>query len=155
MLDALNSCGVELEEGPGWISASLSSRPKPTDLTCLPYPGFPTDLQAQMMVLLSAAEGKSRLRDAVFPERFAHVTELNKMGAAIERNGNEAVMTGRASLHGRRVRATDLRASAALVLAGLAAEGRTVIEGAHHVDRGYERLDHKLHVLGARLWRRH
>ena len=154
VLDALQACGAKTEEGPGWVSASLDKRPRAMELSCLPYPGFPTDLQAQMVVLLSGAEGESRLKDAVFPERFAHVVELNKMGATVERIGDQASIRGGANLRGRRVRATDLRASAALVLAGLAAGGRTIIEGASHIDRGYERLDEKLQTLGARLWRK-
>ena len=118
-----------------------------------PYPGFPTDLQAQWTALMSVAEGASRVQDRVFPGRFLHVAELNRFGAKIACDHGAATIAGVARLSGARVTACDLRASAALVLAGLAAEGRTTVDHVHHLDRGYQRLDNKLRQLGARIER--
>ena len=123
------------------------------DLETLPFPGFPTDMQAQFMALLALAEGNSVIRETVFENRLRHVSELNRMGADIRIKGNSAIVRGVPFLTGAPVQATDLRASAALVLAGLAAKGKTVIQGLHHLDRGYDDLEGKLRKLGARLER--
>jgi UDP-N-acetylglucosamine 1-carboxyvinyltransferase len=124
-----------------------------TDIETLPYPGFPTDMQAQFMALLTLSEGDSTITETVFENRLRHVAELNRMGADIRVKGNIALVRGVPLLSGAPVVATDLRASAALVLAGLAAKGKTTIQGLHHLDRGYEKLETKLLSLGARLQR--
>lgn len=124
-----------------------------TDIETMPYPGFPTDMQAQFMALLTLSEGDSMIAETVFENRLRHVAELNRMGADIRVKGNIAVVRGVPLLSGAPVVATDLRASAALVLAGLAAKGKTTIQGLHHLDRGYEKLETKLLSLGARLER--
>jgi UDP-N-acetylglucosamine 1-carboxyvinyltransferase len=124
-----------------------------TDIETLPYPGFPTDMQAQFMALLTLSEGNSVVKETVFENRLQHVAELCRMGANIRLKGNIAVVTGVPTLSGAPVTATDLRASAALVLAGLAAQGETQIKGLHHLDRGYDRIEHKLRQLGANIYR--
>jgi UDP-N-acetylglucosamine 1-carboxyvinyltransferase len=124
-----------------------------TDIETLPYPGFPTDMQAQFMALLTLSEGDSVITETVFENRLRHVAELNRMGADIRVKGNHAIIRGVPRLSGAPVVATDLRASAALVLAALAAEGKTTIQGLHHLDRGYEDLGGKLLKLGAKLQR--
>lgn len=126
---------------------------KATDIETLPYPGFPTDMQAPFMSLLSISEGNSIISETIFENRFRHVAELNRMGADIRVKGNHAVIRGVPSLSGAPVMATDLRASAALVVAGLAAEGTTIVQGLHHLDRGYENIESKLQQLGANLQR--
>ncbi len=123
------------------------------DIETLPYPGFPTDMQAQFMALLALSEGDSLITETVFENRLRHVAELNRMGADIRVKGNNAIIRGVPMLSGAPVVATDLRASAALVLAALAAKGKTTIQGLHHLDRGYEKLEVKLHSLGAKLER--
>ena len=124
-----------------------------TDIETLPYPGFPTDMQAQFMALLTRSDGDSVISETVFENRLRHVAELNRMGADIRLKGNIAIVRGVPFLSGAPVVATDLRASAALVLAGLAAQGKTTIKGLHHLDRGYEQLEAKLQKLGAQLQR--
>ncbi|HEY9659791.1 MAG TPA: UDP-N-acetylglucosamine 1-carboxyvinyltransferase, partial [Allocoleopsis sp.] len=124
-----------------------------TDIKTLPYPGFPTDMQAQFMALLTLSEGDSVITETVFENRLRHVAELNRMGADIRVKGNIAIVRGVPMLSGAPVLATDLRASAALVLAGLAAEGTTIIRGLQHLDRGYDNLEGKLKQLGAKLER--
>lgn len=124
-----------------------------TDIETLPYPGFPTDMQAQFMALLTLSEGDSVITETVFENRLRHVAELNRMGADIRVKGNHAIIRGVPMLSGAPVMATDLRASAALVLAGLAAEGKTTISGLHHLDRGYDRIEAKLQKLGAKIQR--
>ncbi len=126
---------------------------KATDIETLPYPGFPTDMQAQFMALMSVSQGNSVITETVFENRLRHVAELQRMGANIKVKGNHALIQGVPMLSGAPVMATDLRASAALVLAGLAAEGQTVVRGLHHLDRGYENLEVKLQGLGAKLQR--
>ncbi len=123
-----------------WVDQPL----RPVDCLALPYPGFPTDLQAQLTALLCLVPGKSLVTDKVFPSRFMHVSELLRMGADIRRDGENAVITGVPQLSGAHVMASDLRASAALVLAGLAAQGETVVHRIYHLDRGYESLESKL-----------
>jgi len=130
-----------------------SPRYRHTHIETLPYPGFPTDMQAQFMALLTLSEGNSTVKETVFENRLQHVAELCRMGANIKLQGNIAVITGVSSLSGAPVMATDLRASAALVLAGLAAEGETQMQGLHHLDRGYDQLETKLRNLGANLYR--
>ncbi|MDB9525031.1 UDP-N-acetylglucosamine 1-carboxyvinyltransferase [Oscillatoria sp. CS-180] len=125
----------------------------PTDIQTLPYPGFPTDMQAQFMALMTLSNGNSLITETVFENRLRHVAEFNRMGANIRVNGNCAVVQGSSILSGAPVMATDLRASAALVLAGLGAHGTTVMSGLHHLDRGYERLERKLTQAGARITR--
>ena len=122
--------------------------------TTQPYPGFPTDLQAQMMAILCLANGNSIITEKIYPERFMHVAELGRMGANILADGSTAVVRGVPSYQGAPVMASDLRASAALVLAGLAAQGRTTVSRVYHLDRGYQRLEDKLTSLGARITRR-
>jgi UDP-N-acetylglucosamine 1-carboxyvinyltransferase len=126
---------------------------KATDIETLPYPGFPTDMQAQLMALLTVCEGNSIITETVFENRLGHVAELNRMGADIRIKGNHAIIKGVPQLSGAPVMATDLRASAALVLAGLAAKGKTIVQGLHHLDRGYDDLEGKLRQLGAKIQR--
>ena len=125
----------------------------PVDIDTDVYPGFPTDMQAQIMVLLSLAEGSAVVRENIFENRFQHVKELNKMGADIEVRGRSAFIKGVKSLFGAEVFSTDLRASASLVLAGLVAQGTTIVRDVYHLDRGYERLEEKLRALGASVER--
>ena len=126
---------------------------KAVDLETLPYPGFPTDIQAQFMALLSMSEGNSSVTETVFENRMGHAAELNRMGADIRVKGNHAIIRGVPRLSGAPVMSTDLRASAALILAGLAAEGTTIVQGLHHLDRGYENIEGKLRQLGANIQR--
>jgi UDP-N-acetylglucosamine 1-carboxyvinyltransferase len=126
---------------------------RPIELAALPYPGVPTDVQAQFMALACVASGRSTVRDCVFPERFRHVDQLRRFGAQIDHSGDRAVIDGVVRLRGASVTACDLRASAALVLAGLAAEGETLVRRIHHLDRGYQRLEEKLSRLGADIER--
>ena len=153
VLDALTEGGVEISLVPGGVAAGVSRRGRPLHITARPYPGIPTDLQAQFMALTCVADGRSTIRDAVFPDRLMHVAELNRLGARIRRRGATAEVDGVSRLSGATIMASDLRASAALVLAGLAAKGETVVRRVYHLDRGYERLEHKLAHLGARIVR--
>ena len=134
------------------VKVSQRSRPVAENIATLPYPGFPTDLQAQYMAMMSIAKGTSVITERIYPDRFMHVPELNRMGANIKREGPYAVVQGVKALKGAPVMASDLRASAALVLAGLCAEGRTDISRIYHLERGYERLEEKLSNLGVKLW---
>ena len=152
--DILPLPGVVLETGPTWVRARGPERPRPADVTTSPFPGFPTDMQAQVMTLLGLADGQSRVTETIFENRFMHVAELARMGARIETDGAIAVIRGVPCYQGAPVMASDLRASAALVLAGLAAHGTTVVSRVYHLDRGYERLEAKLGGLGARIERR-
>jgi UDP-N-acetylglucosamine 1-carboxyvinyltransferase len=150
VLEALRSTGVEISCGETNIRVASRKRSfRPVDVVTEPYPGFPTDMQAQFMVLLSQADGRSVVQETIFENRFMHVGELARMGARIDLEGHEAVVTGPSSLSGAKVMATDLRASACLVLAALAAEGESIIDRVYHLDRGYERLEEKLQKLGA------
>jgi UDP-N-acetylglucosamine 1-carboxyvinyltransferase len=153
VLEALAAIGLDLACGHDKITVHAGSRPRPYDLIARPYPGIPTDLQAQFMALLSLADGASVIADDVFPDRALHIAELNRFGASIERREKIAVASGVHRLTGAEVAATDLRASAALIIAGLAATGETVVHGVHHLDRGYERLEVKLADLGAQVVR--
>ncbi|MBN1794569.1 MAG: UDP-N-acetylglucosamine 1-carboxyvinyltransferase [Candidatus Omnitrophica bacterium] len=153
ILDILKEAGVSVKMHNGEISVRRVRRLRPSDVTTLPYPGFPTDMQAQMMALLCCADGISVITERVYPERFMHVSELNRMGAQIKLEGSSAIIRGKKKLSGAPVMASDLRASAALVLGGLVADGATEISRIYHLDRGYERLDEKLSGVGARIRR--
>ena len=153
VLDKIDECGVRIEDAEGGLRVRPSRKLKPVNVTTLPYPGFPTDMQAQMMSLMSVTPGISIITEKIYPDRFMHVAELNRMGANIMREGPHAIIEGRKSLSGAPVMASDLRASAALVLAGLVAKGKTEISRIYHLDRGYENLEIKLQKLGARIWR--
>lgn len=156
-------CQIVIEEDPasktfgGNIQSKLlriiPGKLKGTDIETLPYPGFPTDMQAQFTALLSISKGNSVISETVFENRLRHVAELQRMGTNIRVKGHHAIVQGVSLISGAPVMATDLRASAALVLAGLAAEGKTTVHGLHHLDRGYENLEHKLRALGAKLER--
>ena len=126
---------------------------KPVDVTTLPYPGFPTDMQAQFMSLMAVTPGISVITEKIYPDRFIHISELGRMGADIILEGPSAIIKGVKSLSGAPVMASDLRASAALVLAGMVAKGRTDVLRIYHLDRGYEKLEEKFISLGAKVWR--
>jgi UDP-N-acetylglucosamine 1-carboxyvinyltransferase len=150
----LQEMGCEvISDGPNRLKTVPKYLLRATDIETLPYPGFPTDMQAQFMALLTLSEGSSVVRETVFENRLRHVAELNRMGANIRVKGNCAIVRGVPFLSGAPVMATDLRASAALVLAGLAAQGKTIVQGLHHLDRGYEHLDRKLQRVGADIRR--
>ncbi len=149
----LKEAGVELTMGADSITIRGGKRIKSVDVTTLPYPGFATDLQAQMMVLMSLADGVSVITETIFENRFMHAQELDRMGADIRLEGNRAIVRGVHDLSGAPVMASDLRASVALVLAGLAASGKTEVSRVYHLDRGYERIEQKLSTLGARIER--
>jgi UDP-N-acetylglucosamine 1-carboxyvinyltransferase len=150
----LEEIGVKIvNEAPNVLRVIGQGGYRGTDIETLPYPGFPTDMQAQFMALLSVCEGNSVITETVFENRLQHVAELSRMGANIRLKGNVAVVTGVPILSGAPVVATDLRASAALVLAGLAADGETVVSGLHHLDRGYDNIEGKLRAVGAKLYR--
>jgi len=153
LLEKLSEIGVENQIGDELVSVKSGDHLQATDLRTLPYPGFPTDMQAQLMTLLTQAEGTSLIAETIFENRFMHVAELNRMGAHIRLDGRTAVVKGPTPLSGARVMATDLRASACLVIAGLAAQGQTLIDRVYHLDRGYERLEDKLAGLGAEIER--
>ncbi len=153
VVDKLREVGVIVEQTNGAAVASSVRRLEPADVTTQPYPGFPTDLQAQLMTLLTLADGNSAITEKVFPDRFMHVAELLRMGADIRKEGPTAIVTGVRQLVGAPVMASDLRASAALVLAGLVARGQTTIQRVYHIDRGYERIELKLRSLGANIER--
>ena len=126
---------------------------RPADITTQPYPGFPTDLQAQLMAMLALADGNSIITEKIFPDRFMHVAELNRMAANLRKEGAIVIVAGVEKLIAAPVMASDLRASAALVLAGLAAKGTTVVNRVYHIDRGYERIEEKLNAVGAKITR--
>lgn len=153
-LDALQQAGYQFTKGPDWVEVQpRRQRPLPVDVTTQPYPGFPTDLQAQMMALMSLADGTSVITDRIYPDRYMHLPELLRLGARIRRQGATAIIEGVPSLSGAPVTASDLRASAALVLAGLVADGETSVHRVYHIDRGYERIDEALAKAGARIAR--
>jgi UDP-N-acetylglucosamine 1-carboxyvinyltransferase len=154
VLIKLVEAGAAIETGDDWIELDMSGqRPKSVDIRTAPYPAFPTDMQAQFCALNAMAEGVGTITETVFENRFQHVLELQRMGADIQLEGNTAICTGVASLTAAPVMATDLRASASLVLAGLAAQGETIVDRIYHVDRGYERIEEKLRQLGATIRR--
>ena len=149
----LKEAGVTVIEDVEGIRVTCNRRPKAVDIKTLPYPGFPTDMQAQFMAMLTIAEGTSVVTETVFENRFMHVDELRRMGAKIKIDGRTSVVHGTDVLTGCQVKATDLRAGAAIVLAGLIAEGETQIGYIHHIDRGYDNLVGKLISLGADIKR--
>jgi UDP-N-acetylglucosamine 1-carboxyvinyltransferase len=151
--DRLEEVGVKIERQNGTIFVSSSRRLKAVDMTTQPYPGFPTDLQAQLMALLCLADGNSAITERIFPDRFLHVGELNRMGAHIRKEGATAIVQGVKELQGATVMASDLRASAGLILAAMAAKGTTRIDRIYHVDRGYEKIEQKLAAVGAEIER--
>jgi UDP-N-acetylglucosamine 1-carboxyvinyltransferase len=154
VLEMLREIGVEFETTPPSSMIVRRTVPlKAADCVALPYPGIPTDVQAQLMALLTRAEGISVVTDKVFPDRFLHAPELVRLGASIRREGPSAIISGVGRLSGACVMASDLRASAALLIAALAAEGETVIRRIYHLDRGYDRLEAKLNHLGAQIQR--
>ena len=153
VIDKLNETGVSVERRGVNLIARRNGRLKPVDITTLPYSGFPTDVQAQMMSLLALAPGISIITERIFESRFMHVSELARLGADIEIEGPSAIVKGGKPLSGAPVMASDLRASAALVIAGLAAKGATQVNRIYHLDRGYEQMDAKLRKLGARIQR--
>ena len=153
LTDALTACGYQIQWTHDAITVSPNGARKPIELATEPYPGFPTDMQAQMCALLSTTEGISVITENVFPQRYMHVAELKRMGAHMQLEGASAIIQGVDRLFGAPVMASDLRASAALVLAGLKAEGRTEVSRVYHIDRGYEHLDEKLSELGAHIER--
>lgn len=152
-LHALANIGVEIEEDAKGIVVRANGALKATDLTTAPYPGLATDMQAQLMSLLCKAEGTSVLKETIFENRFMHVPELSRMGADISTEGRTAIVKGPVDLTGAEVMATDLRASMSLVIAALAAEGETTVRRLYHLDRGYERLEEKLQLVGADIER--
>src|SRR5471030_1309484 len=151
--NALSNCGYRIEIAGQSISVSPNGAAKPLELSTDPYPGFPTDMQAQMCALLSTTEGISVVTENIFPQRYMHIAELKRMGAHMQLEGPTAVIQGVERLFGAPVMASDLRASAALVLAGLKADGQTEVSRVYHIDRGYEHLDEKLSELGAHIER--
>ena len=154
VLDKLNETGAIIETTKNSISLSMNrDKPKPVDITTAPFPEFPTDMQAQFSVINAIADGISNIYETVFENRFMHVQELNRMGSNIQVNGNQAIIEGVDSLYGAEVMATDLRASASLILAGLCAKGETKVDRIYHIDRGYERIEEKLNYLGANIIR--
>lgn len=153
VLDKLNEAGVRIERKGTVMTVKSGGQLKAVDVTTLPYAGFPTDVQAQMMALLTLAPGISIITERIFESRFMHVSELARLGADIEIEGPSAIVKGGKPLSGAPVMASDLRASAALVIAGLAAKGTTQVNRIYHIDRGYENIDGKLHRLGARIQR--
>lgn len=155
VLDKLRETGVHVEAGADWIHVKANGALKAANVRTAPYPAFPTDMQAQFMALNSVAQGASRIVETIFENRFMHVQEMQRLGADIAVEGNTAVINGVAGLQGATVMATDLRASASLVVAGLIARGITTVERIYHLDRGYERIEEKLSKLGARIRRVH
>jgi len=153
VIEVAKNIGAKIKEDENSLKIKTSSSLKPTNITTLPYPGFPTDLQAQFMVPLILAKGTSIVVEKVFPDRFMHVAELNRMGARIQRYGPYAIIEGVEKIYGAEVMASDLRASAALVIAGLVASGKTEILRIYHLDRGYMNLEKKLEKLGAKIKR--
>lgn len=153
VLDKLTEAGIVITKVPNGFRVRYARRLKPLDVTTLPYPGFPTDMQAQFMSLMTVTDGISVITEKIYPDRFTHIMELNRMGADIRLEGPSAIIKGTRSLSGAPVMASDLRASAALVLAGLVAKGRTEVQRIYHLDRGYEKLEEKLAALGAKIWR--
>lgn len=153
LVDKLKEAGALMSISDSSMRVHRRGRLKPINVTTLPYPGFPTDMQAQIMSLMSVTPGISVITEKIYPDRFMHVSELNRMGAHIQREGPHAIVEGINSLSGAPVMASDLRASASLVLAGLVAKGVTSISRIYHLERGYENMDEKLRRLGAKIWR--
>jgi UDP-N-acetylglucosamine 1-carboxyvinyltransferase len=153
VVDRLQNIGVTVETNGDGCTVAGNGHLKPADVTTQPYPGFPTDLQAQFMAVLALAEGNSVVIEKIFPDRFLHVAELNRMAANLRKEGPAVIVAGVKKLIAAPVMASDLRASAALVIAGLAAEGTTTVNRVYHIDRGYERIEERLNALGAKITR--
>ena len=154
VLAKLEEAGAKITLGDGWIELDMEGRrPRPVNIRTAPYPAFPTDMQAQFVALNAVADGNSRVVETIFENRFMHVQELNRMGANIVLEGNTALITGVERLSGAPVMATDLRASASLVIVAMMAEGETLVDRIYHIDRGYECIEEKLQLLGARIRR--
>ena len=154
VLAKLEEAGAHINTGPDWIELDMQGRrPKAVNITTAPYPAFPTDMQAQFTALNCVAEGVGVITETVFENRFMHAHELQRLGADIRLEGNTAIIKGVDKMSGAPIMATDLRASACLVLAGLVADGDTTVDRVYHIDRGYENIEEKLGVLGARIRR--
>ncbi len=154
VIDKLINTGAKVEYDENSISFSMTNDiPNPVDITTAPFPEFPTDMQAQFSVINAISSGTANIYETIFENRFMHILELNRMGCDISVNGNHAIIKGVKSLYGAEVMATDLRASASLILAGLCAKGETVVDRIYHIDRGYERIEEKLNYLGAKIVR--
>jgi UDP-N-acetylglucosamine 1-carboxyvinyltransferase len=153
VLDKLREAGATVDAGADWLRVRMARRPRAVSLRTAPYPAFPTDMQAQFMALDAIGAGVGRITETVFENRFMHVLELQRLGANIAIEGNTAVVQGVPALSGARVMATDLRASASLVIAGLVAAGETVVDRIYHLDRGYDRMEQRMAALGARIER--
>lgn len=153
VLSKLQEAGAEIETGEDWIELSMNQRPKAVNIKTAPHPAFPTDMQAQFVTLNVLAEGSAHITETIFENRFMHVPELQRMGANIALEGNTAITTGVTSLTGAQVMATDLRASASLVIAGLVADTETQVDRIYHIDRGYQHIEDKLNALGANIKR--
>ena len=154
VLDKLAECGADITVGDDWIELDMhGQRPRSVSITTAPYPDFPTDMQAQFCVLNSVASGTAKVTETVFENRFMHVNELQRMGADMTVDGNAVTIRGVERLRGAPVMATDLRASASLILAALVADGETTVRRVYHIDRGYERIEEKFHLLGADIRR--
>ena len=152
--DRLRHIGVDVESSNGGCEVSMNGPIHPADITTQPYPGFPTDLQAQFMALLALAEGNSVVTEKIYPDRFMHVAEMNRMAANLRKEGPNVIVAGVDKLIAAPVMASDLRASAALVLAGMAAEGTTLVHRVYHIDRGYHRIEERLNAVGAKIHRK-
>jgi len=155
VIDHMQRMNIRITKLPGGCRVEPDGELAPLNFATAPYPGFPTDMQAQLMALLTVARGTSIITEKVYPKRFMHVAELNRLGAKIHTQGSIAIVEGVESLSGAKVIASDLRASASLVIAGLIAKGHTEVKEVHHIDRGYERIEEKLRALGARIRREH
>ena len=153
VIDKLREAGLQIELGKDWIHVKMNQRPKAVSFRTSEYPAFPTDMQAQFMAMNAVATGTSRVTETIFENRFMHVQELNRLGAQIVIEGNTAITEGVGGLSGAIVMATDLRASASLVIAGLAAQGETIVDRIYHLDRGYDRMERKLAAVGANIVR--
>jgi UDP-N-acetylglucosamine 1-carboxyvinyltransferase len=153
LVEKMLRTGATIDAGPDWVRVRGPERLRPVDMITAPFPGFATDLQAQFMAAMSVADGVSLITETIYPDRFTHVPELRRLGARIRLDGNIAVVTGMQRLSGAPVMATDLRASAALILAAFAADGASEISRVYHIDRGYERIEEKFAALGARIQR--
>lgn len=153
VLDKLREAGATVQTGEDWIRVFIEKRPKAVSVRTVPHPGFPTDMQAQFMAMDTIAEGTGRITETIFENRFMHVPELQRLGANITVDGHTAVVTGVQELSGANVMATDLRASASLVIAGLVAKGETIVDRIYHLDRGYDHMEVKLAGLGAQIER--
>ena len=153
VLEKLQEAGATIQVSGSTISLQMSKRPRAVNVRTAPYPAFPTDMQAQFMAMNAIAEGSSMVVETIFENRFMHVQELRRLGAQIDVEGNTAVIRGRAQLEGAAIMATDLRASACLVIAGLVAQGETIVDRIYHLDRGYEHIEAKLSALGAHIRR--